>query len=109
MRWLLRSSVPLFHLPGRRLVYVHVLLRHQEADQIPGLHAEAQLSYVLRSGPQARVLLPDALWSVRRPGYRLVPVGHLHQFDKMLNVGPVHEIGFACLGLLVGLAALWSP
>jgi hypothetical protein len=46
---------------------------------------------------------------VRRPGYRLVPLGHLRQFDKMLNVDPVHEIGFACLGLLVGLAALWSP
>jgi hypothetical protein len=88
---------------------MHVLLRHQQADQIPGLHAEAQLSYVLRPGPQARLLLPDALRRVRRPGYCLVPLGHLHQIDAMLDTGLVHAIGFACLGLIVGLAALWSP
>jgi hypothetical protein len=46
---------------------------------------------------------------VRRPGHRLVPVGHLHQVDAMLTVAPVHEIGFGCLGLVAGLAALWSP
>jgi hypothetical protein len=28
---------------------------------------------------------------------------------EMLTTAPVHEIGFACLGLTVGLAALWSP
>jgi hypothetical protein len=38
-----------------------------------------------------------------------VPVGHLYQVDEMLTIGPVHQAGFACLGLVTGLAALWSP
>jgi len=46
---------------------------------------------------------------MRRPGYRLVPLGHLHPIVEMLNLGPVHEAGFVALGLTVGLAALWSP
>jgi hypothetical protein len=39
----------------------------------------------------------------------LVPLGHVRQIDAMLNLPAMHAIGFACLGLIVGLAALWSP
>jgi hypothetical protein len=38
-----------------------------------------------------------------------VPLGHLRPIDAMLTVSAVNEIGFGCLGLTVGLAALWSP
>jgi hypothetical protein len=46
---------------------------------------------------------------VRRQEHGLVPLGHLRQVDPMLNINAIHEGGFACLGLAVGLAALWSP
>lgn len=38
-----------------------------------------------------------------------MPLGHVYQIDAMLGISAIHEIGFECLGLVVGLAALWSP
>jgi hypothetical protein len=38
-----------------------------------------------------------------------VPFGHLRPIASMLTIDAIHDIGFACLGLTAGLAALWSP
>jgi hypothetical protein len=38
-----------------------------------------------------------------------VPLSHLHPIDAMLSTDAIHQVGFACLGLTAGLAALWSP
>lgn len=100
--------MPEFHLSRRRLVHVHLVLRHQVPDQIPGLHAETQLPYLLWPRSPAGLLLRVAIWFVWWPEYCLVPVGHLPQIDGML-MNVIHDAGFACLGLIVGLVALWSP
>ncbi len=61
------------------------------------------------------MLLHDAVRLMRRSHEGLLPRGHmprpgiLHWEHNRMLVNAVRDAGFAGLGFMVGLAALWSP
>lgn len=115
MRGFLLSRLPVGHLRGRFLVHVHVNVPAQLLHEVPGLHAEGRLLEVLRQGRPSWVLLRNPVRCLRRKDGRLLPRRHLpgpgalRRQHLRVHMSAVPDAGFAGLGFVVGLAALWSP
>ncbi len=108
--------MPIGHLRWRLLVHVHKSLPDLLLHQVPGLHQQRHLQLLLRLRPSAGLLLHDTVRRMRRQNESSLPVDHLprpgplqleHPVLPLMNA--IHEAGFAGLGFLAGLVALWSP
>jgi hypothetical protein len=96
-------------LPRRLLVHVFLsVLRERLLHAISGLHHNQQLQNVLWERRPPRMLLPNAVWRLWRKNNGLVPRDHVLS-RSLLMIHGAHAVGFTCLGLIVGLVALWSP
>lgn len=84
------------------------VLRKRLLYPISGLHHNQQLQNVLWERRPPRMLLRNAVWRLWREDKGLVPRDHVLS-RSLLMIHVAHAVGFGCLGLIVGLVALWSP